>query len=119
MTRAEKLRSACRRTCLRSISAMRGICSIISATVRDDLRRCSSLEGNDRTAVRHCLDDHHAERLFPLDGIEKATSPTEQVRFLLLIDRPEVTDLPIVDQRFDHVLEVAYRCVNVAINRAC
>src|SRR5437660_2197022 len=90
-----------------------------AAAVRDDLRRGSPVEGNDRAAVRHCLDYHHPKWLLPLDGIEKATSTAEQLPFLLLIDRSEITNLLVINQRFDHILEVAHRCINVAINRAC
>src|SRR5690606_14881876 len=72
----------------------------------DDLRHRAVAPGDHRRAAGHRLDHHQSEGLGPVDRKEQRARVAEELRFLLVADLAEVFDARLLEQRFDHVLEV-------------
>src|SRR5579872_1714824 len=89
-----------------------------SFPVYNKLWRGSSRKRNDWTTQGHCFDHHHAERLFPLNGIEESTRAAEKIDLLLQIRRANIANLRIIELRFDLLLEVTHRFRHIAVYRS-
>src|ERR1700680_5044995 len=96
-----------------------GVYQEADLSINNNFWRSPAREGNDRASLRHGLDHHHAERLFPFDGIEEAARAAEQAQLLCQIHRPDVFHLVGSDVGLDGITKVVHRFFVVAINDTC
>src|SRR6266849_4460845 len=84
--------------------------------MHNQLWRCSTSKGDDRTSQCHRLDHDHAKGFLPLDWIEKPVGSTQQINFPLSVHWANVTNLLLIDLWFDDLMKVALRLLKRTVN---